>query len=153
MAFCDQACSEAIIKMTDFSDWQVGKRALDAGGGDGRMSQQLFSRLHHTVDLFDICPAAIAETKFVSQKEGFIEQSSMQEFAFRHRYHAVYMVWVSGYLGDAELVAFLRRAKAHLSSSGRQTRGSKRSSFIYVLDNIRPESLALYTVKGQRVRS
>ena len=36
----------------------------------------------------------------------------MEHFEWEHEYSAVYMVWVAGYLYDAALVDFLKKAKA-----------------------------------------
>ena len=41
MDICHQASFEAVIEMMDFSDWSSGQRAVDCGGGDGRVSQAL----------------------------------------------------------------------------------------------------------------
>ena len=38
-------------------------RALDVGGGDGRLSGSPLMDYYHTVDLFDQCPIAVKKAK------------------------------------------------------------------------------------------
>ena len=43
---------------------------------------------------------------------GYACAASMEDFKWEFSYSAVYMVWVAGYLNDAALVDFLKRAQA-----------------------------------------
>ena len=64
------------------------------------------------------------------------------------------MVWVSGYLSNPMLVAFLKRAKAHLlQPEGSKRTRSSRSSFIFLLDNVLEEGETKDPLKGQRFRT
>ena len=64
------------------------------------------------------------------------------------------MVWVSGYLNLAELIAFLRRAKARLIAPGGPKRRSQTpSSMIFLLDNVLEEGMARKLEKRQRFRT
>ena len=64
------------------------------------------------------------------------------------------MVWCVGYLDREQLVTFLGKAsKQLLSKTGRVSRHSEPSSFIFVLDNVLEEYEVAETIKGQRLRS
>ena len=68
---------------------------------------------------------------------GYVAQDTMQSFEWKFYYTGVFMVWVSGYLSNPMLVAFLKRAKAHLlQPEGSKRTRSSRSSFIFLLDNV-----------------
>ena len=78
----------------------------------------------------------------------------MQDFRWTFTYSAIFMVWCAGYLDQAELVAFLRRAKEHLIVDGdRRGRSFEPESFIFVLDNVQAPGEGSVFNKGQRVRN
>lgn len=85
---------------------------------------------------------------------GYISRATMQKFAWPFFYSAIFMVWCSGYLGRAELLVFMRKAKSHLLAVGaRTTRQSPPQSFIFLLENVRESEEMPYTWKGQETRS
>ena len=64
------------------------------------------------------------------------------------------MVWCAGYLGRDDLISFLKKAKARLSTE--MERVSRRyipQSFIFLLDNVLEVGEDPVFVKGQQVRS
>ena len=78
----------------------------------------------------------------------------MEDFKWCYYYTGIFMVWVSGYLSNPMLVAFLKRAKAQLldKKDSKRTRSS-RSSFIILLDNVLEEGEKKDPHKGQRFRT
>ena len=78
----------------------------------------------------------------------------MDHFEWEHEYTAVYMVWVAGYLGDAALVDFLKRAQAQLDrAAGPSRRSSKPGSFIFLFDNVLAIGHSREREKGQCFRT
>ena len=78
----------------------------------------------------------------------------MQDFEWKFLYNGIFMVWVAGYLSNSSLVAFLKRAKIQLDSSGGPSRRSKTpKSFIFLFDNILDEGEEKDPDKGQRFRT
>ena len=85
---------------------------------------------------------------------GFLTKAKMQDYRWRSDYSAIFMVWCAGYLGQHDLVAFLKKAKTHLAQdSGRMSRRSIPESFIILLDNVLAPDEEPEIVKGQWVRS
>ena len=85
---------------------------------------------------------------------GFVTKAKMQDFRWRSDYSAIFMVWCAGYLGQHDLVAFLKKAKTHLAQdSGRMSRRSIPESFIILLDNVLAPDEEPEIVKSQWVRS
>ena len=85
---------------------------------------------------------------------GFVTKAKMQDFRWRSEYSAIFMVWCAGYLGQHDLVAFLKKAKTHLAQdSGRMSRRSISESFIILLDNVLAPDEEPEIIKGQWVRS
>lgn len=63
----------------------------------------------------------------------------MQSYVWEEEYTGIFLRWCVGYLTDDELVAFLRKAAAHLYNElGVKTRQSDPNAFIIVLDNVAP---------------
>ena len=64
------------------------------------------------------------------------------------------MNWVSGYTDDTGLVAFLKKAKAHLEmEAGPSRRKTKPGFFIFLFDNVLPEGRIRKAELGQRFRT
>ena len=126
-------------------------------GGDGRLAKNLLVKHFNKVDLFDRCPTAIGKVRKELQKDvafGYAEIANMEDFKWEFSYSAVFMVWVSGYLNNAALITFLRKAKLHLSSNGQMKRRKDApSSFVFLLDNVLEDGTAKDPEKGQRFRT
>ena len=132
-------------------------RALDVGGGDGRLSKSFLVNSYNIVDLFDQCPIAVEKAKKALRNNlrfGYAEQASMEHFQWRFHYSAIFMVWTAGYLPEEKLGNFLRIAKTRLlNDEGRFTRRTEPKSFIIVLDNVLPDGWVAPMDKGQRFRT
>ena len=77
----------------------------------------------------------------------------MQEYDWKEDYNCIVLRWCVGYLNDEELSAFLNKAKSHLlNPTGRISRNTCLSSFIFVLDNVRGKKSDLKELRGERVR-
>ena len=62
--------------------------------------------------------------------------------------------WCVGYLADDELVAFLLKAKCHLTSANHKVlRCQRPTSFILILDNVLEDGQPLKEVYGQTLRT
>ena len=65
------------------------------------------------VDLFDASLKAVKEARALKIENGAIcrvEMATMQEYAWKDRYNGIFSRWSIGYLGDQELIKFLREA-------------------------------------------
>ena len=81
---------------------------------------------------------------------GFVTKAKIQNYRWRSDYSAIFMVWCAGYLGQHDLVAFLKKAKTHLAQdSGRMSRRSIPESFIILLDNVLALDEEPEIIKGQ----
>ena len=117
MEICHPHCIEILQNFLPDKEQHSRHRALDVGGGDGRITQHFLTKEYQRVDLFDQCPKAIKKAKKAMDKNvafGYAEEATMENFKWEFTYSAIYMVWVSGYLNDMALTSFLRRAKMHL---------------------------------------
>ncbi len=153
-------CHEASIK---FMNMELGKlahrklgRALDVASGDGRLTEDILVKSYGAVDLFDLCTKAVTvlchlfvDTSQVKR----IECSSMESYEFRDIYDGIFLRWCVGYLEDADLKAFLKRAKQYLNNPDRRfTRYSQPSAYVFVMDNVAEPGEKCEKVKGQRIR-
>ena len=63
MAICHPECIKILKNFIASVKNHSTHRALDAAGGDGRLSKDLLVGLYSRVDLFDKCPEAIKRAK------------------------------------------------------------------------------------------
>ena len=78
----------------------------------------------------------------------------MQDFNWAFKYSGIFMVWVTGYLGEEALVAFLSKAKDHLlPAKYRVSRREAPESFIIVMDNVLENGGAMEPQKEQSLRT
>ena len=117
MEICHPRCIEILTDFLADLKERAFYRAMDVGGGDGRLSESFLQKHYSRVDLFDGCPLAVEKAKVALSHLscfGYAEQAYMQEFRWRFYYSAIFMVWCVGYLERAQLAAFLRTAKSRL---------------------------------------
>ena len=118
-------------------------RALEVAAGDGQLTRDLLGSLFQKVDCFDQCPIAVSKLEELRSNIAaidLVDQYSMQNYQWQQAYTGIFLRWCVGYLGDQQLVDFLKTAKAHLSSTqGFGLRGSSPTAFIFVLDNVLEE--------------
>jgi len=129
MKKCNRHCVKILKPFVERTDTDSRFRAMDVGGGDARMSLNMFTDFYNKVDLFDPCPVAIERAKKALEGNnafGYAEKATMQNFEWKFLYNGIFMVWVAGYLSDSSLAAFLKRTKVQLDSSGGPTRRSKK---------------------------
>ena len=152
MATCHSQCIDVLKRFLGRIVHRSLIRALDVATGDGRLSTSLLMRSYKKVDMFDQCPVGLGKAKCSTVGNpalGNIQLSSMQNYAWPFFYSAIFMVWASGYLDRAELVAFLKKAKTKLIvDEGRISRNRTPESFIFLFDNILEEGEEARVVKG-----
>ena len=157
MEICHPHCIKLLKKFLSGMKNLQTKRALDVAGGDGRLAKNLLVKQFNKVDLFDRCPTAIGIVRKELKKDiafGYAEIANMEDFKWEFPYSAVFMVWVSGYLNNAALISFLRKAKLHLSMNGQMKRRKDApSSFVFLLDNVLEDGTTKDPEKGQRFRT
>jgi len=95
-------------------------RALDCGGGIGRIAKFLLIPLFQTVDILEQNPLFLEKSQeFVdSSRLGELFCSGMQSFNFTQSYDLIWIQWVIGYLTDLDMVAFFKKAAASLRPGG-----------------------------------
>ena len=98
-------------------------RALDCGGGIGRVTRDLLSKLADKVDLLEGNAEFTAKAREHVGSDGALDQvytCTLQDFQWPEGvlYDIVWVQWVALYLTDADLIAFLRRAREHLAPGG-----------------------------------
>ncbi|XP_006872699.1 PREDICTED: alpha N-terminal protein methyltransferase 1B [Chrysochloris asiatica] len=97
--------------------------ALDCGSGIGRVSKHVLLPVFNSVELVDMMESFLLEAqKYLQVKGGKVESYhcySLQEFTPRFgRYDVIWIQWVSGYLTDKDLLAFLSRCRDGLKENG-----------------------------------
>ncbi|XP_054443575.1 N-terminal Xaa-Pro-Lys N-methyltransferase 2 [Pteronotus mesoamericanus] len=114
--------------------------ALDCGSGIGRVSKHVLLPVFNSVELVDMMESFLLEAQNYLQVHGDkVENyhcSSLQEFTpLLGRYDVIWIQWVSGYLTDKDLVAFLSRCREGLKEHG----------VIVLKDNVAREGCVLDT--------
>ncbi|XP_057586075.1 N-terminal Xaa-Pro-Lys N-methyltransferase 2 [Hippopotamus amphibius kiboko] len=97
--------------------------ALDCGSGIGRVSKHVLLPVFNTVGLVDMMESFLLEAQNYLQVKGDKVESyhcySLQEFTpALGRYDVIWIQWVSGYLTDKDLLAFLSRCRDGLKENG-----------------------------------
>ncbi|XP_016076812.1 PREDICTED: alpha N-terminal protein methyltransferase 1B [Miniopterus natalensis] len=97
--------------------------ALDCGSGIGRVSKHVLLPVFNSVELVDMMESFLLEAQNYLQAEGDKVESyhccSLQEFTPPlGRYDVIWIQWVSGYLTDKDLLAFLSRCREGLKGHG-----------------------------------
>lgn len=101
-------------------------RALDCGGGVGRVSKGVLTKCFKTVDILEQMPSFTAKIREYLGEEDApkcenIFTESIQDFQPQvqvHRYDMVWIQWVVGHITDVDLVAFLSRCVKALTHGG-----------------------------------
>ena len=95
-------------------------RALDVACGDGRLTKTMLIDYFDITDLFDRDSDAVKLAKNDLQKTNWIGEaisSNMEDYQWKHRYNAIFMIWCIGYLDEPKLITFLMKAKSALIAS------------------------------------
>ncbi|KAM5203224.1 N-terminal Xaa-Pro-Lys N-methyltransferase 2 [Hipposideros larvatus] len=97
--------------------------ALDCGSGIGRVSKHVLLPVFNRVELVDMMESFLLEAQNYLQVKGDKVESyhclSLQEFTpSLGRYDVIWIQWVSGYLTDKDLLAFLSRCRDGLKEHG-----------------------------------
>ena len=157
IAACRPTCIAILKEQLKKLNGHADTRAIDIAGGDGSLAKELLVAKYKTVDLFDRCPTAVKKAKLALRNHpriGHNSMSTMEEFDWPEDYNAIFMVWVSGYLSNIDLVEFLKRAKTRLkTAAGPSRRKSKPGSFIILFDNVLAEGKKREPEKGQQFRT
>ncbi|MDR3548581.1 MAG: methyltransferase domain-containing protein [Candidatus Pacebacteria bacterium] len=116
----DIKCSFAFLsKLIKEGKLKPGK-ALDCGGGVGRVSKELLTKFFDIVDIVDQAPNLIekAKTSIGSPRMRNFFVSGLQDFAFAEKYDCIWIQWVLMNLTDDDMVKFLARCKESLAPGG-----------------------------------
>ncbi|XP_026364818.2 N-terminal Xaa-Pro-Lys N-methyltransferase 2 [Ursus arctos] len=97
--------------------------ALDCGSGIGRVSKHVLLPVFNSVELVDMMESFLLKAQNYLQLSGDKVESyhcyNLQEFTPPlGRYDVIWIQWVSGYLTDKDLLAFLSRCRAGLKENG-----------------------------------
>ncbi|XP_005398227.1 PREDICTED: alpha N-terminal protein methyltransferase 1B [Chinchilla lanigera] len=97
--------------------------ALDCGSGIGRVSKHVLLPVFDRVELVDMMESFLLEAQnYLQSKLDKVEGYhcySLQEFTPPFgRYDVIWIQWVSGYLTDKDLLAFLSRCRDGLKENG-----------------------------------
>ncbi|KAF6293255.1 methyltransferase like 11B [Rhinolophus ferrumequinum] len=118
-----QASQEFLRKFVGGPGRAGTDRALDCGSGIGRVSKQVLLPVFKSVELVDMMESFLLEAQNYLQGKGDKVESyhcySLQEFTPPlGRYDVIWIQWVSGYLTDKDLLAFLSRCRDGLKEHG-----------------------------------
>ena len=140
MAQCHQASITIMKELLDEIDYLDKGRAMEVAAGDGQVTQDLLKDRFDFFDCFDQCPKAVKileKLRMTVPELDLVDQSRMQSYVWQQKYAGIFVRWCIGYLGDDELVKFLRAAQNSLErNQERVSRQRTRGSFIFVLDNL-----------------
>ncbi|KAM9688267.1 N-terminal Xaa-Pro-Lys N-methyltransferase 2 [Trichechus inunguis] len=97
--------------------------ALDCGSGIGRVSKHVLLPVFNSVELVDMMEPFLLEAQnYLQVRRDKVESYhcySLQEFTPPlRRYDVIWIQWVSGYLTDKDLLAFLSRCRDGLKENG-----------------------------------
>nr|XP_005319880.3 alpha N-terminal protein methyltransferase 1B [Ictidomys tridecemlineatus] len=97
--------------------------ALDCGSGIGRVSKHVLLPVFNSVELVDMMEPFLLEAQsYLQVKADKVESyhcHGLQEFTPPcGRYDVIWIQWVSGYLTDKDLLAFLSRCRDGLKENG-----------------------------------
>ncbi|XP_013852228.1 alpha N-terminal protein methyltransferase 1B isoform X2 [Sus scrofa] len=113
-----------VVKVIQLGPGRAGTDcALDCGSGIGRVSKHVLLPVFNTVELVDMMESFLLEAQNYLQVKGDKVESyhcqSLQEFTPPlGRYDVIWIQWVSGYLTDKDLLAFLCRCRDGLKENG-----------------------------------
>lgn len=98
-------------------------RALDCGGGVGRVSKSFLLKKFKTVDILEQEPKFTAQiNEYMGSLKERVENIytlGMQDFnPDERRYNVIWIQWVIGHLTDSDLISFLARCKNSLVDGG-----------------------------------
>uniref|UniRef100_A0A8C9AXA6 N-terminal Xaa-Pro-Lys N-methyltransferase 2 n=1 Tax=Prolemur simus TaxID=1328070 RepID=A0A8C9AXA6_PROSS len=118
-----QASREFLKKFVGGSGGAGTDCALDCGSGIGRVSKHVLLPVFNSVELVDMMESFLLEAQNYLQVAGDKVESyhcySLQEFTPPFgRYDVIWIQWVSGYLTDKDLLAFLSRCRDGLKENG-----------------------------------
>ncbi|XP_075396588.1 N-terminal Xaa-Pro-Lys N-methyltransferase 2 [Tenrec ecaudatus] len=118
-----QASQEFLRKFVGGPGKTGTDRALDCGSGIGRVSKHVLLPVFNSVELVDMMESFLLEAPNYLQVKGHKVDSyhcySLQEFTPPFgRYDVIWIQWVSGYLTDKDLLAFLSRCRDGLKENG-----------------------------------
>uniref|UniRef100_G1LX94 N-terminal Xaa-Pro-Lys N-methyltransferase 1 n=1 Tax=Ailuropoda melanoleuca TaxID=9646 RepID=G1LX94_AILME len=113
--------------------------ALDCGSGIGRVSKHVLLPVFNSVELVDMTESFLLKAQNDLQLNGDTVESdhcyNLQECTPPlGRYDVIWIQWVSGYLTDKDLLAFLSRCRAGLKENG----------VIILKDNVAREGCIFY---------
>ena len=77
----------------------------------------------------------------------------MQYFKFETKYNLIVLRFCSGFLGDDDLIKFLRKARANLKLFSYYMKNVGDPSWVIVMDNIAIENETPSIIEGQAIRT
>ena len=147
---------EELRRFVDGLEDHHRSRALEVACGSGVLTVDLIAEKYDLVDMFDLDPRAIQDSKantFAIENVQHVEVSSMEAYHFKHKYSAIFIRWGSGYLLEPDLIAFLKRCQQALDNPPlNRTRRAARGAYIILLENVEVEGRKEFLDKGQYIR-
>lgn len=93
------------------------EKAIDCGGGIGRISKELLVKYFKKVDIVDQAPnlikAAKEQIKDANMRDFYI--SGLQDFSFPDEYNCIWIQWVLMHMPDIDAIKLLKKCKKSIA--------------------------------------
>ena len=123
---------------TQFTDQLPSrKRAIEIGGGIGRVSKVLLNTVFEEIDLNDQSEVQIEEAK---KNVPFVKNFYLcgyQDMKFEHKYDCIWLQWFLMYLTDDDLIASLKRSADALTVFPEDSHSPGQSGLIIIKENVK----------------
>eukprot|EP00826_Nyctotherus_ovalis_P050516 TRINITY_DN6192_c0_g2_i1.p1 TRINITY_DN6192_c0_g2~~TRINITY_DN6192_c0_g2_i1.p1 ORF type:complete len:210 (+),score=44.93 TRINITY_DN6192_c0_g2_i1:186-815(+) len=113
----DIECSSNFLQSYIKTNKILPAKAIDCGGGIGRVSRELLTKFFSKVDIVDQASNLIqaAKTNVKSERMRNFYVSGLQDFEFPDKYNCIWVQWVLMHMPDEDAVKLLKKCKASLA--------------------------------------
>ena len=116
----DIECSSKFLKAYIEEGKIEPEKAIDCGGGIGRVSRELLTKFFNKVDIVDQAVNLIeaAKTSIKSERMRNFYVSGLQDFEFPDIYNCIWIQWVLMHIPDKDAIDLLKKCKKSIAEKG-----------------------------------
>lgn len=119
VSYTDLDCSSQFLKRWIKNGKLTPHKAIDCGGGIGRISGGMLVKFFEKVDIVDqaenLIKAAKEKIKDTHMRNFYV--SGLQDFKFQDKYDCIWVQWVLLHLTDDDAIKFLTKCKGNLEKN------------------------------------